>query len=149
MDVDKLAKVLAMLDSANDGEAVAAWRAARQMLNKEGMTFQDIALATKGRDGLKRSGFGGGLFSPGLSNDALQGQVRSLKTDLGDLQARFNDQVASTQRWQQRAEELQRSLNRHEADKQRLQAKLRPILEELTALRDILSQARPKTPAAA
>lgn len=149
MDVDKLAKVLAMLDSANEGEAAAALRAARQMLAKEGMTFHDVAIAARGREGLKRGSFGGSLFSSGLSSEALQGQVRSLKTDLTDLQARFNDQVAATQRWQHRAEELQRVLNRQEADKQRLHQKLRPVVEELTALRDLLHQNRRLVPAEA
>lgn len=43
MDADKLAKVLAMVDSDHHGEAVSALRAARSMLAREGMTFRDLA----------------------------------------------------------------------------------------------------------
>lgn len=144
MDSEKLAKVLALIDSASEGEAVAAVRAARQMLAKEGLSFRDIAAAARGRGATGRRGTptDGGLFGAGFGHDVLQGQVRALQADLDILQVRFNDQLNTSQRWQQKAEELQRTIARHDADTRRMRQKLRPILEELWALRDLLSQIR-------
>lgn len=47
MDPDKLAKVLAMAESEHQGEALSALRAARIMLSRAGLTFRDLALATR------------------------------------------------------------------------------------------------------
>lgn len=147
MDVEKLAKVLAMLDSSTDGEAMAAMRAARQMLKREGLTFQDIAYATRSREsGSGRSGLSSNFannFFAATNPEILQGQVRNLKAELGELQQRFNEQLTHTHRWQVRVDELQRVLERQEATTQRLRQKMRPVLQELRDLKRLLDTARP------
>lgn len=50
MDFDRFAKVLALLESDNDGEALAAARSLRRMSARAGLRLHDIALAA--RDGL-------------------------------------------------------------------------------------------------
>lgn len=42
LNLDRLAKVLALADSPSDGEALAAMRLAQQMLGARGMTFADL-----------------------------------------------------------------------------------------------------------
>jgi chromosome segregation ATPase len=49
MDFDRFAKVLALLESDNDGEALAAARSVRRMSAKAGISLHEIALAA--RDG--------------------------------------------------------------------------------------------------
>lgn len=49
MDPDKLAKVLAMVESEHQGEAVSALRAARIMLSRAGMSFRDLAAGARPR----------------------------------------------------------------------------------------------------
>ncbi|HYG84669.1 MAG TPA: hypothetical protein VD978_00255 [Azospirillum sp.] len=51
MDPDKLAKVLAMVESEHQGEALSALRAARIMLSRAGMTFRDLAVGARPRPG--------------------------------------------------------------------------------------------------
>lgn len=43
MDADKLSKVLALVESEHQGEALSALRAARIILARDGMTFRDLA----------------------------------------------------------------------------------------------------------
>jgi len=47
LDIEKFDKVLALASSDRDGEALAALRKARHMLNAAGLTFRDIASAPK------------------------------------------------------------------------------------------------------
>ena len=47
LDIEKFDKILALASSDRDGEALAALRKARPMLNEAGLTFRDIATAPK------------------------------------------------------------------------------------------------------
>jgi hypothetical protein len=47
LDIEKFDKILALASSDRDGEALAALRKARHMLNEAGLTFRDIATAPK------------------------------------------------------------------------------------------------------
>jgi plasmid stabilization system protein ParE len=49
MDPDKLAKVLAMVESDHAGEAISALRAARIILARAGMSFRDLAQGARPR----------------------------------------------------------------------------------------------------
>jgi hypothetical protein len=47
LDIEKFDKILALASSDRDGEALAALRKARHMLNEAGLSFRDIASAPK------------------------------------------------------------------------------------------------------
>ena len=47
LDIEKFDKILALASSDRDGEALAALRKARSMLNEAGLSFRDIASAPK------------------------------------------------------------------------------------------------------
>jgi hypothetical protein len=50
LNLTKLAKVMALLDSDNDGEAVAAFMAVRKMLRDSGRTWSDFQFAPSADD---------------------------------------------------------------------------------------------------
>ncbi|MBP7251968.1 MAG: hypothetical protein KBA75_00625 [Alphaproteobacteria bacterium] len=72
----RLLKVLALADSSHDGEAVAAVRAARQLLAQDGMSFADLA--------------NGAVDIVSLAQDNVT-QLRSLEVQVTDLQRRLLD----------------------------------------------------------
>lgn len=72
----RLLKVLALADSSHDGEAVAAVRAARQLLAQEGMSFADLA--------------NGAVDIVTLAQDNVT-QLRGLEIQVTDLQRRLLD----------------------------------------------------------
>ena len=47
IDYDKLAKILSLAGSGNDGEAVAAVRRAQALLSAEGLSFTDLGLQVR------------------------------------------------------------------------------------------------------
>ena len=69
LDRDKLAKVLALVDSPSDGEALAALRLARQMLAAAGLEFRDLL--------------------PGGGRSFPDRRVPYLEALIGDLKARL------------------------------------------------------------
>jgi len=66
LDLDKLAKVLALADSSSDGEALAALRLARGMLAAAGLEFRDLLQ-------------GGGRRFPDRRIPCLEALIRDLK----------------------------------------------------------------------
>lgn len=140
MDMDKLAKVLALADSSSEGEALNAVRAARQMLAKAGMSFQDIAHAARGRSSIgTRWDVDPAPVSASVAA-ALQRQVNGLKVDLGLVQVRLNERTEEATRWQQRAEELQGLIESFETKAERRRQRVVQTLGELRVLRELLDR---------
>lgn len=111
----QLDKILALVDSDQDGEALAAIRKARSLLAREGLTFGDLARAARRRS----FGFfmGGQKTSPAIL--AMQQKLADLQAELhvqtnelavirrqkGQLEQKLGMSDAEAQRWQQLARE--------------------------------------------
>lgn len=100
----QLEKVLALADSAHDGEAAAAVRKARQLLSRDGLSFSDLARAAQ------RPSFGLSFFSSSGPKAQLELQLVRLRQQLQELQSEIQAQAVETEVWRSRAEEMERKL---------------------------------------
>ncbi len=118
---EQLDKILALADSNHEAEAVVAVRKARQMLNRDGLSFADLARAALARQpagalGGKSSGMFAFLSG---HNDQLESQVLHLRQQLDDLQAQLQTQDLQLDFWRRRATDLEQSSIQayHEAER--------------------------------
>lgn len=127
----RLDKVLALVDSDMEGEALTALRKARQMLAKEGLSFEDLARAANGAATAKIS-----LKAPfGLLTDAQQ---HELEIKLADAQRKaeamqynLSERDQRARLWQRKAMELERKLSATESEAKKWQDLARETAEKL------------------
>lgn len=125
----RLDKVLALVDSDMEGEALTALRKARQMLAKEGLSFEDLARAANGTSGIS-------LKTPfGLVTDS---QRHELEIRLCDAERKaevmkysLSEQDERLRLWQRKAMELERKLNATASEAKKWQDLARETAERL------------------
>jgi hypothetical protein len=85
---ERLIKVIALMDSATDGEAASAFNKARGLLQRDGRRFRD--LLGNGAAG-RAAGDGGGATRRREAAEvlALRGRVAELERQLGEAHARI------------------------------------------------------------
>lgn len=113
---DKLNKVLALADSAHEGEALAALRAARAMLRGSGVELGDVLgkmadQAPSGRAGLSR-------VAPPDVVASLQREIIQQQQKNNQLQAMLREQQRETAHWRRLAEEKGKSLSQSLQEKE-------------------------------
>ena len=114
----QLDKILALADSAHDGEAVVAVRKARQVLSNNGLNFSDLARAASHRPrSISLPFFHADTVALEMENTMLRQQVSSLKADVqmmtneihalrqknSDLEHRSSTSQSEAKRWRQMA----------------------------------------------
>lgn len=79
----KLVKVLALADSSHDGEAAAAIRAARQILQQNGLNFADLARAATGTSARKQPDFSTAQAAAKLPEQLaeMRKKIKRMQTD--------------------------------------------------------------------
>ncbi len=124
--VEQLDKVLALVDSSHEGEAIGAVRMARRMLSRDGLSFGDLARAAANRS----------RFS--LPRTFFSGQNMHLEAQIAQLQQKINDMVGDNQSlatqidfWRRRAYEMEQQLNLSQSDAQRWKQLARETAEKL------------------
>lgn len=125
----RLDKILALVDSDMDGEALTALRKARQMLAREGLSFKDLAQAAVEAAPVS-------LKTPfGLITDAQQ---HELEVKLADAQRKaevmqynMSEQDQRLRLWQRKAMELERKLNATTSEARKWQVLARETAEKL------------------
>ncbi len=108
--LEKLSKVLALADSGHDGEAMAALRAARNMLTSDGMSLSHVlqsAIAERRHEVVQVRG---GVVT------SLQKEVIHLQTQLAKTQRDLREQITETQHWKRQAEDNARKLKKQAVD---------------------------------
>jgi chromosome segregation ATPase len=124
--VDQLDKVLALADSAHEGEAVGAVRMARHLLSKNGLSFGDLARAASGRS---RFSLSRALFSG--QHVHLEAQIAQLQQQVSDLANEGQNLATQIEFWRRRAFELEQQLNLSSSDAQRWKQLARETAERL------------------
>jgi chromosome segregation ATPase len=87
--LQRLSKVLALADSSQDGEAVAAVRMAKQLLTQNGLSFADLAQSAANSPNIVRSAFSTGAFAHKITDTQiaeLQLKIRQMQS-AGKLQS--------------------------------------------------------------
>lgn len=108
--LEKLSKVLALADSGHDGEAMAALRAARNMLTNDGVSLSHVlqsAIADRRPEVVQVRG---GVVT------ALQKEVIQLQMQLAKAQRDLREQMAESQHWKRQAEDNARKFKKQAVD---------------------------------
>ncbi len=122
----QLEKILALADSDQPGEALGALRKARQMLEREGLSFGELARSAQ------RARFGLNLpFFSGQQVAQLESHVMKLELKLEQLQDEKSNQQAQIDFWRRRAMDLEQQLSISAADSQRWRQMARETIEKL------------------
>jgi hypothetical protein len=125
--VQQLDKVLALADSSHEGEAVGAVRMARQMLERDGLCFSDLAKAAatnRARLPLSRALFSGQTMH-------LEAQITQLRHIIEDLRADNHNQATQVDFWRRRALEMEQQMNVNQSEAQRWRNLARETAEKL------------------
>ena len=131
----QLEKVLALVDSSHDGEALGALRMARRMMKKENITFTDLAVAARKSQfsvtrGLFGNGGGGGQLQYETKIDQLHEEIQA--------HVEQNESLTSQiEFWRQRAFELEQMLNMNRGETERWKEMARETAERLWDLGQI------------
>lgn len=132
--LEKLNKVLALADSGHDGEAMAALRAARTMLNSDGVSLSNIlqsAVTQRRSDAVQVRG---GVVT------ALQKEIIQLQIALAKVQRDLHEQHHETQHWKKQAEEAARKLKKQGVDIELRQRRLKDAARNLTDIAKSLEE---------
>lgn len=134
--LDRLSKVLALADSSQDGEALAALRAARTMLHGDGVSLSEVlrtALEERGPEFVK---FRGGLVA------TLQRDVLNLQTRVKELERQLREKQQEIHHWRKVADDGAGSLKKTSAEKARLEGLTQSAMLRLA---DILREMEEET----
>ena len=104
---EQLDKILALADSSHDGEAVVAVRKARQILNRDGLSFGDLARAASSRQ--RKFSSSSILSQLSGQHDPSESQLDYLRQQLEDLRAQMQTQDLQMGFWRRRAMDLEQS----------------------------------------
>jgi outer membrane PBP1 activator LpoA protein len=96
--IDKLSKVLALSDSSQDWEALAALRAARTMLKSDGVDLSSVLQDALAQRDISRIGGKGSIVA------ALQRDILQLQAQLRSAQQQLREQQQETRYWRARAD---------------------------------------------
>ncbi len=122
--MEQLEKVLALVDSSHEGEALGALRMARRILAKNGLSFKDLACSAGGGFSLRSS-----FFSP--TQAQLESKIEQLQDDL-DAHVEQNQSLSTQMEfWRARARELEQSLTLQQAETSRWKTIARETAEKL------------------
>jgi len=136
----QLDKVLALVDSNHEGEALVAVRKARQMLLRDGLSFGDLAKAVSQKP---RVNLPFGFFS-GQHIVNLETEILQVRQELEDLRNEKVSQEYQADLWRQRANELEQKLNISQADAERWRQLARDTVEKLWDLGQSIQQDEPQ-----
>lgn len=113
---EQLDKILALVDSSHDGEAVVAVRKARQMLSRDGLSFGDLARVASTHSYMKTSGMFSFLSG---GREHLEAQVQALRRQIDDLQARLETQEFQLDLSRRRVADLEQSFQHAQSEAER------------------------------
>jgi len=124
--MDQLDKVLALVDSSHEGEALGALRMVRRLLAKDGLSFKDLARAAGGVSGfsLRDAFFSGAQVQ-------LEAKIEQLQDDLSAHVEQNASLTVQIDFWRKRAFELEQMLNLNQAETARWKAMARETAERL------------------
>lgn len=122
--MEQLEKILALVDSNQEGEALGALRMARRVLAKNGLSFRDLARAA-GKPGFSFSS----LFSG--TQMQLESRIDQLQDDLSAHVEQNASLSVQLEFWRARAGELENSLNVAQAEAARWKNVARETAERL------------------
>ncbi|MBY0428019.1 MAG: DUF2786 domain-containing protein [Alphaproteobacteria bacterium] len=108
--LEKLNKVLALADSGHDGEAMAALRAARNMLTNDGVSLSHVLQSAIAERRPEVVQVRGGVVT------ALQKEVIQLQMQLAKAQRDLREQMAESQHWKRQAEDNARKYKKLAVD---------------------------------
>jgi len=104
---EQLDKILALADSAHDGEALVAVRKARQVLSRGGLSFSDLARAAVSRQVQAKAP---GVFSfLSGQREHLESQILHLRQQVEDMRAQLQTQDLQLDFWRRRAADLEQN----------------------------------------
>ncbi|NCC02763.1 MAG: hypothetical protein EOM37_01760 [Proteobacteria bacterium] len=130
--LSQLDKVLALVDSNQEGEALGALRMARKMLQREGLSFVDLAQAARrAQFSLTRS-----LFNS-VSQQQWEAKIDQLQDDLQAQMEQNESLTAQVEFWRRRAFELEQMLTINQAETTRWRDMARETAERLWDLGQI------------
>ncbi len=135
---DKLQKVLALAaDSAHDGEALAALRAARELLTRDGLSFGDLARAVFYlEEALDETAFRAVLADQRVTNERRRHEEAVLEIQqLQSLWLQAQQQAGDARRqavyWQSAHEQSEKNLARTRAELEHWRSLARDMAEQL------------------
>lgn len=127
----QLEKVIALADSSHEGEALGALRMARRMMQREGLTFLDLATAArKSQFSMTRSLFSG---SQGQWEEKANRMQEEIHTHASQIES-LNSQVEF---WRKRAFEIEQALNLNRGETERWKEMARETAERMWDLGQI------------
>ena len=136
----QLDKVLALADSNHEGEALVAVRKAREMLNRDGLSFGDLARAAVQKP---RVNLPFGFFSgPHIVN--LETEILQIRQQLEDMHNEKVSQELQVDLWRQRATELEQKLSISQAEAVRWRQLARDTVEKLWDLGQSIQEDGPE-----
>jgi hypothetical protein len=124
--LNQLDKILALVDSDHDGEALVAVRKARRMLSNDGLSFGDLARAAAQKP---RTHFPFSLRSTQSSN--LEADLAALRQRLDDLHVEMQAQDMQINHWRRRAVNLEQKLATMQDEAGRWRQLARDTVEKL------------------
>jgi len=122
---NQLNKILALADSAHDGEAVVAVRKAQQVLSRNGLSFGDLARAASQKP--RRLSL---PFFASTSVD-LEMEIVELRQQLQAMQNDLHMQAVEAKLWRHRASDLEQKLGTSQSESRRWQQLARDTVEKL------------------
>lgn len=128
---DQLEKVLALADSDQEGEALGALRMARRLLERNGLTFGDLAQAAR------RSSISARPFFFSGAQVHLEAKIEQLQDDLSAHVEQNESLSTQIEFWRRRAFELEQMLNLTQAETARWKEMARDTAERLWDLGQI------------
>jgi hypothetical protein len=122
----QLDKVLALVDSTHEAEALVAVRKAREMLSRDGLSFGDLARAAQKPRVNLPFGF--------LSNQnvvALETEILQLRQEMEIMRAEKIAHEFQADMWRQRATELEQKIGIAQAEAERWRQLAKDTVEKL------------------
>jgi hypothetical protein len=125
--LNKLDKVLALADSDQNGEALAAVRMARELLKHDGLSFGDLARVASQTPRPENRPVG--VFTG--TRTSLENELIGLRQRLEVLQAEMRTQDVDVQHWRQRAGHFEQQLSEAREETRRWRQLARDTVEKL------------------
>ena len=126
---EQLDKILALADSAHDGEALVAVRKARQVLSRGGLCFSDLARAAVSRQVQAKAP---GVFSfLSGQREHLESQIMHLRQHVEDMRPQLQTQDLQLDFWRRRAADLEQNNIQVHSDAERWKSLARETADRL------------------